>query len=175
MGNTTARPSLHVEGVDDQMALINLLIRHDVGYVLGQPLAKAPPRLPEIIQAKSVEKLVDSIETAVSQAEGRPVGFVLDADSPIVDRWRQVRARLERVGVSAPREAPPAEGFVGDSMKYKTRVGVWLMPDNVRDGKLEDFLLDLIAEGDVLIGHARAATAEARRLGATFSNPDVVM
>jgi hypothetical protein len=48
------------------------------------------------------------------------------------------------------------------------------MPDNQRDGKLENFLAELIAADDPLIGHAQKATAEARGLGATFSVPDVI-
>ena len=111
MASTTARPTLHVEGTDDQWSLINLLIRHGVGYLPGQPFARTPPELPEVRPAGSVEKLVGLIETSVTLATDRHVGFVLDADAPIIDRWRQVRARLERAGVSGLKDGPPAEGL----------------------------------------------------------------
>ena len=175
MAKTLARPQLHVEGIDDQHSLVNLLMRNGVGYVPGDvKLVKAPPELPEFLPARGVETLIDLVETAVMTSTGRPVGFVLDADSPMVDRWRQMQARLNNVGVDAPADRPPTEGFLGTSTKYQTKVGVWVMPDNERDGKLENFLTDLIAPDDVLIDHVRKATAEARSLGAAFSDPDVV-
>ncbi len=122
-----------------------------------------------------MDALLDSIEPNVKASTGRPVGFILDADAPIASRWQAVRDRLARVGVPAVGDAPPVDGFIGESTRFKVpAVGVWLMPDNARDGKLEDFLADLIAADDVLIGHARKATAEARDLGAAFSEPDVI-
>jgi hypothetical protein len=54
-----------------------------------------------------------------------------------------VRERLARVDVQAPPEPLPS-GFIGTSNTFKSRVGVWLMPDNQHDGKLEHFLRTLI-------------------------------
>ncbi len=55
------------------------------------------------------------------------------------------------------------------------RVGVWLMPDNQNDGKLEHFLQSLIADNDQLINHARASTNSARDIhGASFSDGDSI-
>jgi hypothetical protein len=48
------------------------------------------------------------------------------------------------------------------------------MPDNVEDGKLEDFLIALISQNDLLIAHAKSATDEARTKGAGFSDPDAI-
>lgn len=109
--------------------------------------------------------------TGVKLGTGRVVGFVLDADSPLTDRWRAVRDQLREAGVESP-ESPPPEGFVGTSERYKSRVGVWLMPDNEHDGKLETFLQMLIEENDPLIDHATAATDQANTLGAAFADVD---
>lgn len=175
MAKNETKLRLYVEGIDDQWSLLSLLHRHGVDYPPGRKPWDTPPELPLFQQAGSVEGLLDSIATNVKASTGRPVGFILDADAPIASRWKAVRDRLARVGVSAAGDVPPPDGFIGESTDYKVpAVGVWLMPDNVRDGKLEDFLADLIAEGDGLIGHARKATAEARGLGAAFSDPDVI-
>lgn len=48
------------------------------------------------------------------------------------------------------------------------KVGVWLMPDNVRAGMLESLLLGLRAGNSALHDHARAVVARARELGAPF-------
>jgi hypothetical protein len=128
--------------------------------------------LPRFEVVGGLEKLIAGIETAVKAGTNRIVGFVLDADAPRIDRWRQVHARLSNVDVDAPAAGPPAGGFIGESTRFKARVGVWLMPDNERDGKLEDFLSTLIRDGDPLIGHAQSSTDHARTLGATFSDAD---
>ena len=111
--------------------------------------------MPEFVQLKSVEKLVDGIETTVKTSTNRIVGFLLDADKPVLGRWQSVVSRLQNVGFENLPERPPPGGFIGESITYKARVGVWLMPDNVQDGKLEDFLRLLIIESDLLISHAQ--------------------
>lgn len=109
--------------------------------------------------------------TAVQLSTGRAVGFVLDADSPLASRWAAVRHQLQSVGVELSSECPP-EGFVGESPKYKSTVGVWLMPDNQHDGTLETFLRALISDQDPLIEHAESATGRAMQLGAEFAPAD---
>ncbi|MCX7428029.1 MAG: hypothetical protein NTW96_20675 [Planctomycetia bacterium] len=159
------RSSLWVEGRDDLNAILHLLIRHGVDYDHKRD------QLPEIQESGSVEKLLAAMSTGVELSTGRSVGFVLDADSPLADRWHAVRNQLREAGVESP-ESPPLEGFVGTSERYESRVGVWLMPDNEHDGKLETFLRMLIEENDALIDHATAATDQAKTIGAAFADVD---
>ena len=44
------------------------------------------------------------------------------------------------------------------------------MPDNRRSGAIEEFLRDLIADGDSLIQLAETSTDRAKELGAAFPN-----
>lgn len=169
MAGGMERASVHVEGKDDQHAIMHLLIRHGVDY----DSKSRGPGLPEFHVVGSVEELLAGIETAVQVARGRPVGFVLDADSPLADRWRAVRNQLALVQVDTP-EDPPPNGFIAQSPTYRSRVGVWLMPDNRHDGKLETFLRTLIDEDDLLIGHATSSTDAAKGLGARFGDRDRV-
>ena len=159
--------NIHVEGPHDLHSLVHLLGRHGIDYHC-EPW---PPAFPKFIPVGSVEALLDGMETAIELSTGRVVGFVLDADSPLLDRWQAVRRRLERAGVDAPTQ-PVAEGFIGHSPTFQSKAGVWLMPDNQHDGKLETLLRTLIDEQDVLIGHATAATGTARELGARFRDVD---
>ena len=167
MAGTMPRPRLHVEGQDDMHVVLHLLIRHGIDW----NAAGVPAVEPHGGDAGVLGDMEATIDETVRFTSGHSVGFVLDADSPIANRWAQVHDRLDRVGIEAP-DYPPPGGFIGESERWKSRVGVWLMPDNVQDGKLEDFLQTLIREGDALIGHAQSATDRAKELGAEFTEPD---
>ncbi len=173
MAETLERSRLHVEGTDDQNSLVHLLRRNGVDYHPDK-FEDSPSHLPRFVQLRSVEKLLDGIETTVKTSTNRIVGFLLDADQPLANRWQSVSQRLKNVGVGDLPDSPPANGFIGESAQFKARVGVWLMPDNVRDGKLEDFLKTLIEEHDPLIVHAEASTQLAKEKGAAFSEIDKI-
>jgi len=167
MPGSMERCSLHVEGEDDRHSITHLLIRHGVDYD-SKPW---PPEFPEFKPIGGDRQLLEGMQTAVRLSSGQVIGFVLDADSPLTDRWHAVRDRLQGVGVSVPGQPVP-EGFIGYSPTYKARVGVWLMPDNEHEGKLETFLRTLIDEKDSLIEHAVSATRTAKRRGARFVDAD---
>ncbi len=174
MGTMGKRPNLHVEGKDDLHALIHLLERHGVSFD-PEDFRDGFNKPPMLVESKGgVEALIEGITTTIQAATNQAVGFVLDADAPVLDRWSQVHHRLTEAGVEAPVDGPPAEGFIGESAKFKARVGVWLMPDNEQDGKLENFLRTLIKDGDPLIAHVQESTDRARVLGATFSDFDTI-
>lgn len=162
MADSPSLRELHVEGGDDQHAIVHLMKHHGVDFEkVDAPRVKA---------SGSVEGLLKSVPVAVKGSSER-VGFVLDADASLAKRWSKIRAKLAGIGADLP-DLPPAHGFIGEVVPLRTRVGVWLMPDNVRDGKLEDFLGELIDENDPLIGHARSATEEAETIKRTFRELD---
>jgi hypothetical protein len=173
MSGSMERPELRVEGPNDMHALVHLLIQHGIDYD-HRPW---PAEYPEVVAvadtsgAQGVEALLDGMELTIQRSVGRPIGFVLDADSPLRDRWAAVSRRLTNLGVNVP-PAPPPDGFRCAVEAFRTRVGVWLMPDNVHDGTLETFLRTLITEGDPLITHAETSTNQARDLGAEFGDVD---
>ena len=158
---------LRVEGPDDLHSILHLLLRHGIRYQ-ARPLSA---ELPGINAIEGITDLLQGMTRAIQFSTGHAIGFVLDADSPLHTRWLAVRDRLEAVGVHA-HDSAPACGFVGTSALYDARVGVWLMPDNQQDGKLETFLRFLVDGDDALIGHAEAATAKAKEIGARFTEPD---
>ncbi len=153
------RSPLHVEGKDDYHALSHLLATRQLDTKV--------PWFPEIKEAGGVDKLLNSINTAIMFGPGHAVGFVLDANASPDDRWRAVSSRLASVGLTPPADLPAA-GYIDFCESFQTRTGVWLMPDNRREGALEDFLIDLINPTDPLLAHARSATNQAQELGAAF-------
>lgn len=168
------RPLLHVEGDDDQHSLIHLLERHGVSFDPKQ-FRDAPKKPPVFAPATGgVDALIKAIDTNILAAANQTVGFILDADAPVLNRWRQVHHRLTKAGVAAVPDRPPPEGFIGEAPELEARVGVWLMPDNEHDGKLENFLRTLIEDGDSLIEHVQESTDRARDLVETFSDADKI-
>lgn len=162
------RSQLRVEGTDDDHTIRHLLIRHGIDYD-HKPW---PAWVPAVEQAGDKDKLLQNVGRNVKASSGRAVGFVLDADSSLPNRWRAMSSRLRDVGVDTPKDIPP-EGFVGESRTYRTRVGVWLMPDNQQGGTLEDFLRTLVEDADPLLPHAQESTTQAKqRHGANYRKVD---
>jgi hypothetical protein len=65
------------------------------------------------------------------------IGVVLDKTA---DRWMQLTRKISPHGYSLPSK-PALDGTIVEGDGTNPRVGVWMMPDNVNDGMLEDFLL----------------------------------
>ena len=162
------RSRLHVEGKDDLHAICHLLVAHGLDYD-HRPW---PESFPTITPVGGKDELLAGMETAVSLSSGRSIGFVLDANSSLASRWDAVASRLERSGVKTPPHVP-RDGFLGETSRYRSRVGAWIMPDNQREGTLERFLTDLVQESDTLLPHAKKSTERARELGARF--PDTLV
>ncbi len=167
MSKPGSRPRLHVEGTDDSHAIRHLLIKHGVDYD-HDPWPSEYPRIREI---GGKPELLAGVETAIRVSTDRSVGFVLDANSSLRDCWKAISSRLRNVGVEAP-AAIPRGGFIGEAKAFRARVGVWIIPDNRRDGALEDFLRDLVDEEDPLLPYAEESVDHARELGARFSEND---
>jgi hypothetical protein len=141
-------PLLHVEGPDDVAVISALLARHGIETKRGSEFLSIEVR-------GSVEKLLDSMGDAIRVSTGSPVGFVLDIDTRLEDRWKVVRSRLEKIGVSPPDQCPP-EGYVAQMTGYPFSFGVWLMPDcRQHSGKLEHLVERLIPENHPLWTFAR--------------------
>ena len=156
---------------DDQHVVERFLLRH--GIILpdrsSQTAHPNAPCLKEMGGKDELLKVIRTMETAFSRANGLSVGFVLDADDKPQDRWNAVRGCLQGCGLDPPEEMR-ADGYVADAAKFKARVGVWLMPDNRQVGALEEFLVDLIPQSDSLFPFAQSATEDARtHYGAKFT------
>ena len=165
MGVTLERPTLHVEGEDDKHTIIHLLTRHGISFDLG-------PRPVDIKVEGCDTKVLKEMKVAVKAASGRSVGFVIDTDRAIADRWQQVCSELKPLGFPMP-DSPPESGYIQDLPSLRVRVGVWLMPDNKQDfGKLENLLRVLVPKDDPLLSHAEKSTDVAADIGASFTAND---
>lgn len=131
-GSVSSSRVLLVEGADDRWVVERLLERLD------------QPRSFDILQANGVDELIDRIGSEVL-AQGREVfGVVVDSDNDIESRWQAIRREFKGVDI----ELPVDRRTRGVIMPSIPRVGVWLMPNNVSNGQLEDFVQSMIPYDD---------------------------
>lgn len=151
--------ALLVEGPDDQHTITQLALKH---HPRLDPAAWFDfPRL-EGTAADGAEAILTQLPIRARANADHVIGAILDADASPADRWRSVLARLSAAGYpDLPAPDTLAAGLVvpADPIRGLARVGVWLMPDNLTAGMLEDFLHRMNAT-DPLMQHA-AATVDA--------------
>lgn len=130
---------LLVEGKDDLYVTTSIRDRHQL------------PDNFEIIECEGVEKMPDQLIARIKLQ--RPtidtIGIVLDADADLNARWKSVRNILQAEGYTvSPR--PDPNGTVIEGVGRNPTIGIWLMPDNLQSGMLEDFVRYLIPQNDLL-------------------------
>jgi hypothetical protein len=97
--------------------------------------------------------LISKVEETISVLPSPPTGLgvILDADStkPPIERFDRIAAGLQKCGV----EPPAAPGEISAAVP---RCGVYVLPDNLSQGTLEDLLLECgAAVYPGLLGQAR--------------------
>jgi len=70
------------------------------------------------------------------------IGIVLDADVNLSGRWESIKHKLSKYGYTFPSE-PENNGTILEC-EGKPTLGIWIMPNNVDVGMLEDFCATLI-------------------------------
>ncbi|MGD0518783.1 MAG: DUF3226 domain-containing protein [Thermoguttaceae bacterium] len=150
-------PTLYVEGKDDISVISNLLLRHGVDTECGNKHLK--------IQDKGgVDSVLDFMPDVIRSSTEYPVGFVIDIDIKVIDRWNSVSTKLREVGITPPDNCP-SNGFFGQLPEYQHRFGVWLMPDCTTDySKMEHIVQSLIPQYDPLWSHAQQSVTHAMNL-----------
>lgn len=123
---------LLVEGVDDKH-----VVRH-----LSSKLA--PDLQFDCSEKGGRDQLLEAISAEMKVSGRRAVGILMDANDSPEARWQAIANCLNAEGVALP-EAPVQGGAV---IPASPRIGVWLMPDNQSSGELEDFVVQLLPQGD---------------------------
>ena len=123
---------LLVEGVDDK-------------HVVRHLCEKLAPELDfDCVDRGGKDCLLKAIPVEMKSPGRLALGILMDANDDISARWQAVGDRLRGAAVKLPK-APSLGGTV---VSGEPRVGVWLMPDNDRSGELEDFVAQLLPNGD---------------------------
>lgn len=97
------------------------------------------------------EKLRDSLAVETKVPGRRTIGILADANDSLENRWRSIAGKLRQERIETP-PSPCPDGTIIDG---DPRVGIWLMPDNMTPGELEDFVVQMIPEGDTVWPRSR--------------------
>jgi hypothetical protein len=156
-----------VEGPDDKWSIINLLKRHGFDWDDGS-MAR-----PYVHDVGGVDALLDKNLLSGALKSYERLGIIVDADLPPTNRWHQARNVLTALGLMLP-PAPERDGTVIDGLRPNTRVGIWIMPDNLQPGRIEEFIEKLVPADHPTWTHARETTTQAQALGAPLRQQDHV-
>ncbi len=166
------RFKLYVEGRDDLAVSCHLALRCDeLCEPHGKDAKKAPKfRVEEYDpngeEIRGVDALLKRVPTLLAAPSIDRLGIVVDADADPVARWLQIRHALMAAGYPAPPVADLADTIV--ERAYRARVGVWIWPDNMRIGMIEDFVESMIRDGDSLLPVANRCVDEVRAIDQRF-------
>lgn len=101
---------------------------------------------------KQLKSLKNLYLTGIAKSDiGTPfktIGVVVDADSTAGNRWEQIKTILSK-HTSQTLEIPHTGLII--TLENQTKFGLWIMPNNITTGMLEDFMAFLIPESDDLI------------------------
>lgn len=127
----------------------NLLLveGRDDGFVVSRLRDRLAPELEFAIDAKGGwNVLQDSIPDETMAPGRRSLGILVDADTSVQGRWQAIRGALQSSELDMP--VPTALSRRGTIIDAEIRIGVWLMPDNMHRGEIEDFIVPMIPAGD---------------------------
>ena len=146
------------EGKNDAHLILQLCVYFDVPYTFGFYDCNG--------DNKALKRLNGLL---ISPEPPEIIGVVIDADAPNLNsRWRSVSDILINHGYEPP--PAPDEGGTIIHANGKPSIGIWLMPDNITDGMLEDFCARLAP--DHFINYAATCVAGAKEAGMTsFREP----
>jgi len=111
----------------------------------------------DVIDCHSVTKLLDNLRIRLTAPQtNERIGVVVDADEDVSARWDAIRDRLCATGMYNCKDLTlPEDGLVLNPISEEAPVvGVWIMPNNILPGMLEDFVATLSEPDDPLMAKA---------------------
>ncbi|WP_299438212.1 DUF3226 domain-containing protein [uncultured Rhodospira sp.] len=133
---------LLVEGNDDQHVFWNLFEAHSIPVSFS------------VEKCGSDSGVLRDLGVRLKGSTTQAIGVILDADVSPEGRWISIKDVLRKHDYPEIPDEPQSHGAVV-LREGKPRIGIWLMPDNVTQGMLEDFVCLLIPDGDELFNYAR--------------------
>lgn len=132
-----------VEGKDDEHVCGHLLAQHGLAQAI------------KVEETGGLNKLLDRLPVELKGTGVHRLGVVVDAHESSIQTWQRVRGILLRAGYQPLPESVPENGLVLAS-RTRISVGVWIMPDNLSPGQIEEFVSLMVPKGDKLWSYAQS-------------------
>ena len=98
-----------------------------------------------IVNKGRLSDVLAAIPGELKREEAEVVGILVDADDDPAARWTEVLKKIP--GDYRLPDAPMPSGTVATASGLPS-IGIWLMPDNVSSGELENFVHEMIPDGN---------------------------
>ena len=136
---------LYVEGQDDYYVTLHLCKEYQISI----------PECFHICDCKGQNEVLKKISGLSNPLDLKLkiVGIVLDADENIASRWEQITDKLKRISSNykipenITSKGTIIEAINSDEEEFP-KVGIWIMPNNEKEGMLEDFLMEMAEESN---------------------------
>ena len=122
----------------------------------------------DVIPNNGIDTAVRKFEVVLKNPSAyRKIGIVVDADNNADSRWQQLLSILKNTGKYEcdSLELPVSGLILKPKEDFDSTVGIWIMPDNVNKGMIEDFALSMIEENDKLLEKAELTLCELEKDG----------
>jgi hypothetical protein len=146
---------LLVEGKDDLNVIGHILLKNKIEVVTKERIWKVENKIDSIfirdqegvtniqnnLEVGIFEQLLEDFKTELKQSELKILGIVVDANGNAQSRWKSLANKLKDLNYEdVPKNANPNGTILKNNKTGLPPIGVWLMPNNVDSGMLEDFV-----------------------------------
>ena len=107
------------------------------------------PETFEIRDKTGYENLRDTLDVEILGSGTQRIGIIVDADENVTNRWTSLRNVLIQSSYANVPAAPDPQGTIVQQANMPI-IGIWVMPNNVLPGALEDFVQMLVPDADTL-------------------------
>ena len=97
---------------------------------------------------QGTSSLLKGIRGEIESEERTAVGIMIDANGDVRTRWEEIRQRLTTVDIIGIPKNPASGGSIMMT-NGQTRIGVWIMPDNISAGSLENMIEHMINDDKI--------------------------
>lgn len=146
---------LLVEGQDDKHIVWHLCARDQSAFSVRRNeydhfvtlLAKSTTF--HIAEQGNRPKVISAMGQLLKARNPKPFGVVVDADDDHENCWSQIVAGFNGTGVKLP-SSPDPKGTIIPEEGFLPRIGIWLMPNNISTGEIENFIKEMVSTNDVI-------------------------
>lgn len=140
---------LLVEGVNDLNFLCQLFVKRGI-YEYNKKESEFIPKQFSSLEKGSYSELKSGLVEEFKDEFLETIGIVVDADENIQKRWNDITKYIQKeLRYSNLPSEPVFEGYITEEGQGSKRLGIWLMPDNKKNGIIEHFVSWMIHHKDI--------------------------